>query len=487
MAAPPQDIASLIARNEPLAQVMATPNIGESWFVGGAIRDALLGRRVNDVDLAVAGDAKAVAQALHRRLGGDIFSLSDRFGTWRVLPDAAHWQIDLTRLRGDSINEDLALRDFSINAMAISTQSPDNLIDLFGGAEDLAAERLRVLGEGAYEDDPLRPLRLPRFAAALGFEPDEATALLTIKHAARVVEAAPERIFAELRDLINGPGVVRGLELLEALGLTAVLLPELLELHGVDQSDYHHLDAHDHTIEVLKQLIAIEDDPSEMFGDDAPELAEQLDKPLADELTRGEALRWAALLHDIAKRETRTEFDNGRIGFPGHDTRGAEIVRGICKRLNTSDRFSQYVSALTRHHLRLGFLVHEMPLPLRAQYNYLNTCDPVEVEVGVLSIADRSATRGRKSGEAIAAHLALARQLNRAALDWRAAKDQPGLALVRGDTLAEAIGIEQGPKLGRMVDLLAEARYIGEVSTESEAIEFARRLVDDKPLDWTHG
>jgi putative nucleotidyltransferase with HDIG domain len=483
----PQDIASLIARNEPLAQVMATPNLSECWFVGGAIRDAMLGRRVTDVDLAVAGDAKPVAQALHRRLGGDIFSLSDRFGTWRVLPDAGQWQIDLTTLRGDSIEQDLALRDFTINAMAVATQQPDELIDLFGGVGDLAAERLRVLGESSYEDDPLRPLRLPRFAAALGFEPDDETSRLTIKHAPRVTEAAPERIFAELRDLINGPGVIRGLELLESLGLTQVLLPELLELRDVDQSDYHHLDAHDHTIEVLEQLIEIEDDPAAVFGDDAPELAEQLDKSLADEMTRGEALRWAALLHDIAKNETRTEFDNGRVGFPGHDKRGAEMVRAICKRLNTSDRFSQFVAALTLHHLRLGFLVHETPLPKRAEYNYLNTCDPVEVEVGVLSMADRRATRGRKSEEAIAAHLELARHLNRAALDWRAAKEEPGLALVRGDDLAKAVGIDEGPALGRLLDRLAEERYIGEVTTEDEAIEFARRLVESEPLDWTNG
>jgi putative nucleotidyltransferase with HDIG domain len=369
--------------------------------------------------------------------------------------------------------------------MAVSTSNLERLIDPFGGADDVAAKRLRVLGESAYEDDPLRPLRLPRLASSLGFEPDDETSRLTRAHASRVVEAAPERIFAELREMMRGPGVLRGLELLESLGLTAVLLPELMELHGVDQSIYHHLDAYDHTIEVLRRLIEIENDPVAAFGEDAPELAEELDKPLADEMTRGEALRWAALLHDIAKPETRTEFEDGRVGFPGHDQRGAEIVRQICSRLNTSDRFSQYVCALTRNHLRLGFLVHEEPLSKRSEYRYLRECEPVEVEVGVLSMADRKATRGRKSEDAITAHVLLARELNRAALDWRANKDQP--ALVRGDTLAEAVGIELGPKLGKLLDLLAEERYIGAVTSEQEAIEFARRLVESEPLDWTNG
>ncbi|MGH2906169.1 MAG: HD domain-containing protein [Solirubrobacterales bacterium] len=471
------DMASLIARNEPLAQVVATPELPPCWIVGGAVRDALVGRRVTDVDLAVDGDAKAAAQALHRRLGGDIFSLSDRFGTWRVLPDAGEWQIDLTALRGDSIEADLALRDFTVNAMAIALGDPSQLIDPLGGADDIADKRLRVLGASAYADDPLRPLRLPRFAAALEFEPDAETLRLTREHAAAVNDAAPERIFAELRELMRAPGVLRGLELLELCGLTAVLLPELLELRGVEQSVYHHLDAYDHTIEVLEQLLAFEQAPAEIFGEDATDLVEQLERPLADELTRGEALRWAALLHDIAKRETRSVFENGRVGFPGHDRRGAEIVRVICGRLNTSDKFAQYVAALTRHHLRLGFLVDAQPLSKRAEHAYLRICEPVEVEVGVLSVADRTATRGRKSEQAIAAHLELAAELNRAALAWRANADQP--PLVRGDVLAEALGIEPGPQLGELLDEIAEARYAGEIADEAGAIRLAQRRIQN--------
>jgi putative nucleotidyltransferase with HDIG domain len=338
---------------------------------------------------------------------------------------------------------------------------------------------LRVLGEQAYLDDPLRPLRLPRLAASLGFAADPATAELTKKHAAAVTEAAPERAFAELRGLLCSRDPLRGLALLDEFGLTQELLPELAALQGVEQSVYHHLDAYGHTLEVLERYIEIQADPAAVFGEHGAPLAALLTEPIADEMSRGEALRWAALLHDIAKSETRVELPDGRIGFPGHDKRGAEIVRAICKRFKTSEKFSAYVAALTRHHLRLGFLVHARPLPRRDVYAYLRACEPVEVEVGVLSVADRLATRGRKSDEAIAAHLELAEELTASALDWRA---NPPAALVRGDDLAESLGVSPGRVIGAALDAIAEQQYVGSVNNRDEAVALAKRLYADGSL-----
>ena len=119
------------------------------------------------------------------------------------------------------------------------------------------------------------------------------------------------------------------------------------------------------------------------------------------------------------------------------------------------------MSALVRHHLRLGFLVHERPLSRRALYRYLTTCEPVEVDVTLLSVADRLATRGRKADESIAKHLDLAREVLPAALAWRAeGRRQP---LVRGDALAGALELDAGPQLGRLLAAIDEARFAGEV------------------------
>jgi tRNA nucleotidyltransferase/poly(A) polymerase len=171
------DIAAIAAASESLAAVRDALPEGDAWFVGGAVRDLLLGLPVTDVDIAVAGRSGEVARALHGRLGGDIFSLSDRFGTWRILA-ADGFQIDVSALRGETIGQDLAHRDFTVNAMALGARSSE-LTDPFGGEYDLVARVLRLVAERAYEDDPLRPLRLPRLAAALEFTIDPQTAAAT--------------------------------------------------------------------------------------------------------------------------------------------------------------------------------------------------------------------------------------------------------------------------------------------------------------------
>jgi poly(A) polymerase len=448
------------------------------WIVGGALRDELLGRPVTDVDIAVRGDPAAPARALAAELRGPVFPLSERFGAWRVIDHEAGRVYDFATLQGPTIEADLALRDFTVNAMArpvaelsvaalVEPDTGTSLVDPLGGRADLDERTLRVIGPQAYESDPLRALRLARFVAELGFEPDPETERLTLAAAPRVAEAAGERIFAELRRLVLAPNVIGGLEAADRLTLLRAVLPELAELHDVEQSQYHHRDVYGHTIEVLERLLELE-------AQAGPRLRAVLDEPLADELTRGEALRFGALLHDIGKPATHAVRDSGRVTFMGHDRLGEQMVRDVCRRLRTSERFSRFVEALTRHHLVVGFLVHERPLDRRAVYRYLRRTEPVEVEVTLLSCADRLATRGRKADMAIAAHMELASELMDAALDWR--EQGPPRPLVRGNELARELGIEPGPEIGSLLARLEEAAYAGEVGTHDEALGFARRL-----------
>jgi putative nucleotidyltransferase with HDIG domain len=437
-----------------------------SWIVGGALRDELLGRKVTDVDIAVEGDPEAAARELSASLRGPVFRLSEAFGAWRVVDRREGRVYDFAPLQGGTIEEDLAKRDFSVNAMARPTDGGE-LIDPLGGRADVEARTLRVLGPVAYENDPLRTLRLARFAAELGFTPDAETERLTAAAAARAAEASGERVFAELRRLVLAPGAVAGLELADRLGLLRAVLPELADLHEVEQSHYHHLDVYGHTIEVFERLVELE---REATG----ELRAVLDEPLADELTRGEALRFGALLHDIGKPATHEVREDGRVTFMGHDRLGEEMVRQVCRRLRTSERLCRFLEGVTRHHLVLGFLVRERPLDRRAVYRYLERTSPVEVEVTLLSVADRLATRGKNAERAIDAHLELARELMPAALEWR--RSGPPLVPVRGDELAAELGIEHGPELGRLLDQLAEAAYAGEATDRRAAIDLARTL-----------
>ena len=150
-------------------------------------------------------------------------------------------------------------------------------------------------------------------------------------------------------------------------------------------------------------------------------------------------------------------------------------MRALCRRLRTSERLSRFVEALTRNHLVLGFLVHERPLDRRQVYRYLKRTNPVEIEVTLLSCADRLATQGRKAEQATQIHLELARELMDAALQWRAG-GPPRLPL-RGDELARELGIEPGPELGRLLAELHEAAYAGEADTRDETLSAARRLL----------
>jgi putative nucleotidyltransferase with HDIG domain len=439
------------------------------WFVGGFVRDELLGVATTDVDLIVQGDPKGAARDVHAALDGDVFSLSDKFGTWRVLTPLG-FQVDLTQLRGDGVEDDLALRDFTINAIARPV-SGDGLIDPTGGAEDLTARTLRMVSEQALLDDPLRLVRLVRFAVNLDLRIEPETRAAALRHSALAADPAAERVFAELRGIVAAPDPVAGIRLLDEIGVLEVVLPELTRLQGMEQTVYHHKDVYEHTLEVLENVVAFEADGYALFGEHAAKLQALMDEPLAEELTRGGALRWGALLHDIGKPDTKTHWDDGRLGFPGHDIRGAEIVREICLRLHTSERFAQYVTALTRHHMRLGFQIPRRPLSRRQIYEYLLKSEPVEVEVNVLSVADRMATRGRKYEEAIPRHTELAIEMTGDAFDWR---EHPVRPLIRGDELAAELGIETGPRIGELLAQIAEAQYAGEVATREEAVELAR-------------
>jgi putative nucleotidyltransferase with HDIG domain len=212
-------------------------------------------------------------------------------------------------------------------------------------------------------------------------------------------------------------------------------------------------------------------------GEQRGELAALMAGGLADELTRAEALRWGALLHDLAKPLTReVRPGDGRVTFIGHDSVGAEVARTLLGRLRASERLRSHVAALVRHHLRLGFLVHEpQPLARRTVYAYLRASTPVAVDVTLLSVADRLATRGERSEESIEAHMQVARDVLADALRWQI--EGPPAPLLRGDRLARELGIPAGPRLGELLEELAAARYAGEVTTPEQALAHARRRV----------
>lgn len=465
------------------AAAAAREALGErdgAWVVGGAVRDAASGRQVVDVDLAVADGEADAARAVAKAAGGHAFELSAEFGTWRAVAPDEGWHLDVTRLRGATIEEDLRGRDFTVNAVAVPlgdlAAAP---IDPTGGLADAENRVLRAASDASFDDDPLRILRAARLAAELGLELEERTVALAREAASRAGEPAGERQLQELRLLVSAPDPLRGLVALDELGATGAVLPEVETMRGVVQNPNHHLDVLGHTVEVLRQLLELEGDLGRVAGDRAGELEELLAEPLADGFTRGRALRFGALLHDVGKPATRDD-SRGFVTFIGHDHEGAQIVSEICRRLKASRALEAYLRGVTLHHLRLGFLAGEQPLAPRRVHEYLRATEPVSADVTLLTVADRLSARGEgpiASPEMVNAHLELAGEMLAAALDRR--RDGPPRSPIPGDELAAELGIEEGPELGRLLGEIEAAVYAGEVTGREGAVAFARKLVEE--------
>lgn len=446
----------------------------QAWAVGGGVRDLLIGREVGEIDVAVAGDAARAAARLADAHGRAVrFPLSTRYGSWRVQGGSLSHPIDLTPLQGETIEEDLARRDLTVNAIAVPAAGGAPL-DPHGGRADIEARRLRLVGPDALRDDPVRLLRLPRLALQLGFGVEDATVARARADSGLVWTVAGERLRDELGRMLRLPGASRAIRQMDELGVLGALVPQLEQARGMEQSPFHDRDVLGHTLEVVRVADELDSDPSPVFRSQAEQVRAELSEDLADDLTRGQALLLAALLHDMAKPATRDVTSEGRVTFMAHDRVGADMADDLCRRLKVSTRLREFVVHLVRYHLPLGFAVHQAPLSLRAIHRYLRATGPYAGEVIVLSAADRIATAGPRTRRSqIDRHLALAREVMEVHLRERA--EGPARPPLAGNELADALGRTPGPWLGELMVALEEEVAVGAVRDRGAAIRFGRR------------
>lgn len=309
------------------------------WLVGGALRDRMLGVETAEHDLDYATDADPdEVEALVRALGAGVTTVGKRFGTIGVFLEG-RWS-EITTFRGDSytdgtrwpdvlfgtsIEEDLARRDFTINALAEDAFTGERL-DLFGGDADLRARLIRAVGEPErrFREDPLRILRGLRFASQLDFEIEPATLEGMAATVAELQTLSQERVTAELDKLLQGANPLPGLEALRAIGALPVVLPELAPMVGCEQNRFHRFDVWGHTVAAVGAIDAGEN---------------------------RRLRRWTALLHDIAKPAVRHVKPNGEWGFYRHETVGAELAAELLKRLQLGRAESLAVTLLVRRHM----------------------------------------------------------------------------------------------------------------------------------------
>lgn len=442
-------------------------------LVGGAVRDLALCLDALDLDLVVESDAESFARECADRLGGSLVPLDTERGILRVaLADGYH--LDFALQAGETLEDDLRRRDFTVNAVA---SVPDRgVVDPLGGLADLQRRELRPCSDEALREDPLRVLRAVRLRARYGLTVDPAPLAL---HRELLKQVSPERIRDEWFAILAA-GVTPQLELLCQTGLLFVLFPELWECRGVGQNYFHHLDVLEHTLEVvrgLEQLLTTE------YGGFAPyarELNGHFAQPLAGGRSRGLGLKLVAFLHDISKPATRTVGEGGRIHFHGHELLGAGVAEGIARRLKLSNKEVRYVHHMVALHLTPVLLPSRNP-SRRELHRFLHKAGDDLPDLIVLSRADVLATRGpAQNEERLEAHRELGLELLEEYFSQgRLANPR---VPVSGKDLTEALGLAPGPTVGWLLERLREAAALGQVETREEALKLASRwLFENQP------
>lgn len=462
------------------------------WLVGGFVRDALLGRPNHDLDLAVDGDVTAIARRLANKLGGSVVALDPAHGTYRVAlrePIERIRELDLTRLRAPTIEQDLRLRDFSINAIALPVSEPAGLIDPTLGVSDLDGKAVRVASQSSFTDDPLRLLRAVRFAVELEFAIDEETLALASGDAQLLPRAAPERQRDEFARILASDHAAHGVRLLDRLGLLGLLLPDLEAARGCEQPKEHYFDVFDHSVETLAalDLMLRHEPPNERRAAErwralwarlshVSGVRERLDAPLAEGRPRRVALKFAGLLHDVSKPETKSvDPETGRVRFYGHPELGAKRAGRLARALRFSSKEVELIELLIEEHLRPGMLAApgEVPTP-RSLFRFYRDLDGAVEELLLLNLADHAAARGpRLTFEEWAGHVDYITWLLRTLYEDETVARPP--RLIDGNELMRELALAPGPIVGRLLNAVREAQAAGEVRDREAALALARR------------
>jgi len=471
----------------------------KSYLVGGFIRDALLKRETADIDIALAADALEIAPRIADALGGRFIRLDEANKVGRVVisgkkvPSGSRWQLDFAAFEG-SIEQDLSRRDFTIDAMAVDlgqlAQDDIHLIDPFDGQSDLENRVIRAVSGAAFSSDPARLLRAVRLAAELDFTIDSQTEALVKRHALLIAGVAGERVREELLRLLAVPDSGRFLLYLDELGLLTALFPEMVGTKGVGQPKEHFWNVFEHSLKTVAAVDFILHQSSwEYYGKQALAavpwsgvLARHFARPVSACSTRRSLLKLAALLHDVAKPQTKALTEDGRTRFLGHDKEGATIAADILERLRFSGKEVKLVEIVIKYHMRPGQMTQEELPSRRAIYRYFRDCGEAGIDILYLSLADHLATRGPRlnlSGWQEHARLVEYVLTQHAEQEKLVAPAQ----LVSGHDLINIFNIKPGPRMGQLLEAVREAQAASEVATREEALALVRKRLETEAVN----
>jgi poly(A) polymerase len=453
----------------------------DRWIVGGLLRDALLGRPLADADFAVNGDARSLAETFARQNGGSFFPLDEERGTHRAV--VGPLVFDFSRLQGRDLAADLGQRDLTINALALPAAAwgtpgwEKHIVDLHEGRRDLKAGRLRFVGPRVVVGDPLRLLRLFRFAAELDFKATPAALALVRRHRKLLIRSAPERVREELLKTLSTPRAAPALSAMDKAGLLDVLFPEVVPMRRTGRDYYGAGGVLAHSIAAVASLEKLWEELPRQFPAFHKPLRAHLGEPFAGH-PRFAHLKLVELFHDVGKPATAKK-EGGEWHFYGHDAVGARIVAALSKRLRLSSEEGRSLSRQVGAHMRPGNLGHQPVLTDRAVYRFYRDLEESAVGLLIVSLADHftylspRARLSRKDPVFRTIHKMLGGYFRR-----RDKVEPP--RLLDGHTLMRALRLRPGPEVGRLLSLIREAQAAGEVKTLQDALRLAKSEVQAK-------
>lgn len=483
--------------SDPLFDILTGQAKGRKiWLVGGAIRDHFLGRQYFDLDFAVEKNARGLARRFADAIGGMYYELDAERDTGRVIilqSDGTRRMVDFARLRGADIRSDLLDRDFTINALAVSLDDPSTLIDPTAGLQDVKDKLVKACTPEAVANDPVRSLRAVRIATEFDCRMDALTSR-QIKGALEGLKAvSAERIRDELMRMLGLPHPAAALRVLDHLGVLTTILPELEDLKGLAQPAPHAFDVWRHTLAVsdhLGHLLTVLADPHDPDASGDLVLAqaslrlgrfrEVLRDHLGSELSIGrrqrQLLHFAALYHDSGKVEAFSVKSPGEVIFLGHEKYGAEKTMQRARQLRLSGAEVEHLGKIVRHHMRLEWLEAEPKISARAVYRFFRQAESAGVDAILISLADFLGKYvAAPPQEAWNRRVEAGRTLLTAYFEEREQYIAP-VPLLRGSDLILTLGLQPGPEVGRLLELIREAQAAGEVDSRAGAIALARKL-----------
>ncbi|MFN2353861.1 MAG: HD domain-containing protein [Desulfopila sp.] len=472
---------------DPLAEVQRRCGV-RLYLSGGTLRDWLLGRTPLDLDVTVRRGAAVCCRELINILGaGTLVPL----GTQSEEAARVVWgrlQIDISDFRkgAQTIEEELALRDFTINAMAMAyrdsrsdSRSDSRIIDPLDGRKDLSKGLLRCCPE-AFEDDPLRMLRGYRFQAELGFAlTGECVAAVTRQHRS-IQRCAAERILYELDRIMMCGAAAHAVRGMAETGLLWTIVPELYEGVGVEQPGYHHKDVFYHSLLTLDQMERVIQQPQSFFGASAEVISEYL----AD-ATRVKNLRWAALFHDLGKPVTCSSgtMCQAKVTFYNHDRVGRQLFLDLAGRLRMSRRHAESVGTFIELHMHPFHLSNVRRTDALSRKALLKICKKAQDDLAglfVLAMADSLAGQGELKPADMEEQLAELFDEIQAARKKHVEPVLYGKRLLSGHDLIERFGLRPGPLFKEILGELDVARVEGRVATREQAMAWVEKYLEEK-------